>query len=80
MMIEKEFMQRELLHKYTVVKAKVLQYYEDLQNNGVTIPEFMSNEKTPEEKAHDYVVDITLKGLLNQKYELAWQEIAPFLD
>lgn len=80
MMMEQELMERELLHKYAVVKAKALQYYEDLQNNGVTIPDFMNTEKTPEEKAHDYVVEVTLKGLLNQKYELAWKEIVPFLD
>ena len=79
-MMEQELMQRELLHKYAIVKAKALQYYEDLQNNGAIIPDFMNDEKTPEEKAHEYVVDIILKGLLNQKYELAWQEIAPFLD
>lgn len=79
-MMEKEFMQRELTHKITVVMAKAQKYYEDLQNTGANIPDFIQYEKTPKEKAYDYVVDIILKGLLNQKYELAWNEIAPFLD
>ena len=79
MTLEKEFLERLFIHKYAVLSAKCLKYYEDLQNTGVTIPNFLQ-DKTPEEQANEYVVDIILKGLLNEKYELAWNEIAVFMD
>ncbi len=83
MTLEQEFEEIKAVHKYAVLKAKLLQYYTDLQNTGITIPSFLQ-PKTPEQSADEYISELMLKGdnfkLFNTKYELAWQEIAPFLD
>ena len=79
MNLEKEFLQSMFIHKYSVLKAKYLKYYEDLQNTGILMPDFLQ-DGTPEEKADNYIMDILLKGLLNEKYELAWKEIESFVN
>ena len=81
--LEQEFEEFKAIHKYSVLKAKLMKYYEDLYNTGITIPSFLQN-KTPEQSANEYISDLMLKSddfkLFNAKYELAWNEIAPFLD
>ena len=83
MTLEEEFEERKAIHKYAVLKAELLNYYISLNNAGATIPSFLQKQ-TPEDKANEYLADLALKNdnfkTFNEKYELAWQKVAPFLD
>ena len=84
MTLEQELAERILFHKCVVLREFMKHYYDDLQNTGVTIPEFLQEDKTPDEQAQEYVADLVLKDdnqkTFNEKYEKVWQQIAPFLD
>ncbi len=82
MELEQEFEQYKALHKYAILKARIMQYFIDLEANQVDIPVFMRNN--PEQKA-----DIELRRLASKKdnfkefnrlYELAYADLAPSLD
>ena len=82
MELEQEFEQYKALHKYAILKARIMQYFIDLEANQVDIPVFMRTN--PEQKA-----DIELRRLASQKdnleefnrlYELAYADLAPSLD
>lgn len=45
--LEKEFELYKWMHMTTILQAKITVYYRNLQESGVTIPEFM---QTPPEK------------------------------
>lgn len=79
-----EFEQFKTLHKYAVLKAKAVKYYEDLEENSITIPNFMRQGLTPENMA-----DAQIRNLLtlpdggvtfNRLYENAYKELAEVLD
>lgn len=81
--IETEFEKFKALHKYVILKAKIMQYFSDLEADLPQIPDFMRCGQTPEDKAN-----IELKRLLmlpdggrlfNQLYEVAWEEMADIL-
>ena len=80
--LEEEFEEFKALHKYSVLKAKIVMYYADLQDTGVNISYFL-REDTP-----DKLADRDLKTLLSSKrgfeefnrlYEIAWKELAELL-
>ena len=75
--LEREFEEFKAIHKYSVLKAKLIKYYDDLQNANVIC--FNS-----EDRADEFILNLILKNngyeLFNEKYELAWKEIAPYLD
>ena len=81
--LEQEFTDFLIVHKYAVLKANLMKYYYDLQNTGITIPSFLEKE-TPEEKADKFITSLMLRNdnlkLFNEKYNLAWNEIAEFMD
>ena len=79
-----EFEQYKALHKYAILKAKAVKYFEDLENDSITIPHFLCPAQTPEAKA-----DAQIRNLLcipdggrtfNRLYETAYQELAEVLD
>lgn len=78
--LEREFEEFKALHKYSILKAKLTQYFSDLEANEVNIPDFLRIGQRPEDKA-----DIALRHLLsvpggfkefNRLYEIAYQELA----
>ena len=74
--LEKEFEEYKALHKYSVLKAKIMQYYKDLEEGQVNLPDFM--RETPEEKA-DKELSILVSYYpekFNRLYERVWEEIA----
>lgn len=81
MTLEQQFEQAKALHKYVILKAKLMDYYRTIEATTVTIPYFLNNS-SPEELA-----DRDLQYLLrNDKekyhrlYEKAWYEIADKLQ
>lgn len=79
-----EFEQFKALHKYAILKVKAVKYFEDLEANSATIPNFLRQGQTPEALA-----DAQIRNLLcisdggrtfNSLYEKAYQELAEVLD
>ena len=83
MELETEFEQYKALHKYTILKAKIMQYYMDLEAAGVNIPCFMQNDNFSKRADRDIKNLILLPDggkKFNELYELAYKEIAEVLD
>lgn len=77
--IEKEFELFKQLHKTTILQAKITTYYRNLQNTGVTIPEFMT--VPPEKLAEKEVLQLMCYSpkTFDELYENAWREYAEYL-
>lgn len=84
MNLEQEFKQYKAVHKYMILKCKIMQYYKDLEADKVTVPDFQRIGERPEDLA-----DRDLKALIlrddnlqefNRLYELAYQDLAEVLD
>lgn len=80
MKLEYEFEKYKALHKYSILKAMIMRYYQDLEAGLPQIPDFMRRGFTPEDMA-----DIELRRLLcipdggllfNELYETAYKELA----
>lgn len=82
--LEQEFEEFKALHKYAVLKGKLMKYYQDLEVNQVLVPDFQRQQETPEALAdRDLKCLILRKDNLqefNRLYEIAYQEIAEVLD
>ena len=81
--LEEEFEQYKAVHKYSVLKAKIMDYYTTLDQGQINLPDFLRDD-TPEKLA-----DRDLKELMslkdggvkfNRLYENAWNEIAEVLE
>lgn len=77
--IEKEFELFKHLHKTTILQAKITTHYRNLQNTGVTIPEFMT--VPPEKLAEKEVLQLMCYSpkTFDNLYERAWSEYAEYL-
>lgn len=78
--LEREFEKYKALHKYAILKVKLVQYFRDLEEDLPQIPDFMRKGETPEDKA-----DIALRHLVmdfekfNRLYETAYNDLAEVL-
>ena len=77
--LESEFELFKQLHKTTILQAKITTYYRNLQNTGITIPEFM--QVPPEKLAEKEVLQLMCYSpkTFDSLYEHAWREYAEFL-
>ena len=77
--LEKEFALYCQLHKTTILQAKITTYYRNLQNTGVTIPEFMT--VPPEKLAEKEVLQLMCYSpkTFDNLYEQVWREYAEYL-
>ena len=77
--LEKEFALFCQLHKTTILQAKITTYYRNLQNTGITIPEFMT--VPPEKLAEKEVLQLMYYSpkTFESLYEHAWSEYAEYL-
>lgn len=77
--LEKEFALFCQLHKTTILQAKITTYYRNLQNTGITIPEFMT--VPPEKLAEKEVLQLMCYSpkTFESLYEHAWREYAEYL-
>ena len=72
-----EFEQYKAQHKYSVLMAKMIMYYETIMQNEILLP-FDTAEKRAQKSIREiYNKD---KDEFNRLYELAWQEIAEQMD
>ena len=80
----KEFEEYKALHKYAILKAKAVKYYQDLEANSATIPDFMRQGQTPESLADGDIRNLICipdnLATFNRLYEQAYQELAEVLD
>lgn len=81
--IEREFEKFKALHKYVILKAKIMQYFNDLEVDLPQIPDFMRRGQTPEDKANIELQNLLMLPdggkLFNELYETAWAEMADIL-
>ena len=76
--LEKSFEFYKLQHMYDILFIRIVNYYRDLQNTGVTLPDCMIQEK-PEDLAKKEIDDILAnsdKEEFYNLYEKAYQELA----
>ena len=80
-LLENEFEQFKTLHKYAILKAKIMDYYETLQQGQINLPDFMRDD-TPEKLADRDLKNLVLNDInkFNDLYEQAYIELAPMLD
>lgn len=78
--LEQEFEQFKAIHKYAILKAKIMNYYQNIQDGQVNIPNFMrsdSPEKLADRDLRNLILNDTSK--FNYLYELAYQELSEVL-
>lgn len=77
--LEKEFEIYKLLHKTTILQARITAYYQTMQESGVMIPFFM--QEPPEKKAEAVVVNLLGENpeAFEVLYKEAWSEYAECL-
>lgn len=77
--LEKEFEIYKLMHKTTILQAKLTAYYKVIQESGVMIPFFM--QELPEKKAEIEVVNLLGENpeAFEVLYKKAWEEYAEYL-
>ena len=81
--LEEEFEQYKAVHKYSVLKAKIMDYYATLEQGQVNLPDFLRDD-TPEKLANrdlKELMSLNDGGVkFNSLYENAWNEIAEVLE
>lgn len=81
--LEDEFEQYKACHKYSVLKAKMIDYYTTLDMGKVNLPNFLRND-SPEKRADEELRNIISMpdGMkrFNELYEIAWESIAELMD
>lgn len=82
--LEQEFEEYKALHKFSILKARITQYYRDLEDGEVLVPDFMRIGERPEDKADRDLRALVLRPdnlkLFNECYERAWQDTAEVLE
>lgn len=80
-LLENEFEQFKALHKYAILKAKMMNYFETIQQGEINLPDFMRDD-TPEKLADIEIRKLVVNDIdkFNSLYEKAYLELAPLLD
>ena len=80
-LLEKQFEEFKALHKYAILKAKIMNYYETMQQGQINLPDFMRDD-TPEKLADKELRKLVINDInrFNELYEKAYAELAPLLD
>ena len=75
-----ELSTKKAIHKYKVLKVRIMKYYQDLQDtNTVNIPDFLrddSPEKFADRELKRLVMNPNGLGEFNRLYEIAYKDIA----
>ena len=77
--LETEFEIYKLIHKTSILEAKLIAYYQTIQESGITIPFFML--ETPETKAARDVENLLCTDIdtFENLYQEAWNQYAECL-
>jgi hypothetical protein len=77
--LEQEFEIYKERHKTTMVQAKMITHYRDLQQTGVQIPDFM--QVPPEKLAERDILELVCRKplIFESLYNIAWEEYAECL-
>lgn len=79
-----ELSTRTAIHKYSVLKARIMKYYQDLESTGcVNIPNFLrddSPEKLADRELRRLVMNPKGLGEFNRLYELAYKDVAEKME
>ena len=77
--LETEFEIYKNIHKATILQAKMINHFRDLEETGIQIPFFMT--KSPEQRAEEEVQNLLDKNPMafESLYQGAWQEYAECL-
>lgn len=76
--LEREFTEWVYIHKSSIVMGSLIKYYADLDNTGVTIPDFMNT--SVEDKAKDHYFRLLAdRSKFNETYEACWEKYKEML-
>lgn len=82
--LEAEFEEYKALHKFAILKCKIMQYYKDIEEGQVLVPDFQRQHETPEALADRDLRCLVLRKdnlqEFNRLYEKAYKELAEVLD
>jgi len=80
--LEDEFSQAKAQHKYAVLKAKMIAYYQAVDEGKINLPDFLRSN-SPEKRADNDIQNILASddGLkkFNELYEIAWNSVADIM-
>ena len=80
--LEQEFEEFKAIHKFAILKAKMIDYYNTLEDGELNIPSFLRKD-TPEKKADKDIRELLCLGdggaKFNSLYEMAWDSMAEIL-
>lgn len=81
MSVEHEFEIEKARHKKAILKAKIQDYFETIQQGQINLPDFMRDD-TPEKLADIEIRKLVVNDIdkFNSLYEKAYIELAPLLD
>ena len=73
----REFEEYKAQHKYSVLMAKMINYYETIMQDEILLP-----FDTPEKRAEESIKELYNrdKNEFNRIYEIAWQEIVDMMN
>lgn len=72
--LAKEFEIYKLLHKTSVVEAKLQCFYKDLVATGLKVANF--KDKSPDDKAKEHLFELLNdKDKFNRTYNAIWEEV-----
>ena len=76
--LEQEFTEQVFIHKSAIIMGTLLKSYNDVENTGVTLPEFM--RKSPEEQAEEHYFKLLAdNNKFNEMYEKCWEKYGALL-
>jgi hypothetical protein len=82
--LEQEFENFKALHKYAIMKVKLVRYFQDLEEGTIQLPDFLRPNDTPEKKADKAIRELVSAPdggkRFNELYEQAYQELSEVLD
>lgn len=77
MALEQEFEEYKAQHKYSVLVAKMIDYYETIMADEILLPFDTAEKRAIESVGELYNRD---KNEFNRLYEIAWNEIAEIMN
>ena len=82
--LEREFEDFKAIHKYAIMKVKLVRYFQDLEDGTIQLPNFLRQHDTPEAKADRAIRELVTAPdggrRFNELYEQAYPELAEVLN
>ncbi len=78
--LEQEFEKYKAKHKLRILRTKILQYFKDIEDGQINVPDFMRIGQRPEDLADKALKELILHdnnlAMFNRLYEIAYNELS----